>query len=233
VTVFSLVHGGQHGAWCWAFLAPELTRRGHQVIAVDLPIGDPSAGAERYAAEVAWSLRDVGPDVTVVGHSLGGLTIPLLPAFRAVRKLVFLCAAYPELGRSYFGSLATEPPELLGALTREHLARPDNASHITPPDVARATFFSDVSRELQDWAIPQLRPQSETPHREITPLVVWPPTPRTLIHAAEDRAIPIELARRRTRRLFGEDPIVMAGGHSPFLSRPAELADMLVQLAGP
>lgn len=231
MTVFALVHGGQHGAWCWAFVIPELARRGHDAVAVDLPVGDAAAGAARYAEVVESSLRESGADVVLVGHSLGGLTIPIVASLRPVRRLVFLCAAYPEPGRSHFESLGAEPANLLGELTRQNLAEPEPDFHLSPPDVARAIFYHDCSRELQDWAIPQLRRQSRTPHREITPLRTWPAAPRTLIHAADDRAIPIELARRRTRRLFGEDPMVIPGGHSPFLSRPGELADLLVHVA--
>jgi pimeloyl-ACP methyl ester carboxylesterase len=233
VSVFSLVHGGQHGAWCWAFVMSELRRRGHEAIAVDLPIEDPTAGAARYAEVVAASLQDAGDDVIIVGHSLGGLTIPIVASMRPARRLVFVCAGYPEPGRSHFDALAAEPHELLGPLTRANLAESSFDPHLDSPEVARAIFYSDCSRELQDWAIPQLRPQSRTPHGEISPLKSWPETPRTLIHTVDDRAIPLALARRRTRRLFGEDPIVIPGGHSPFLSRPAELADLLTDAAAP
>ncbi len=233
MAVFALIHGGQHGAWCWTFLIQELGNLGHRAVAMNLPISDEAAGAAQYAAAVVDALRaaDAGDDVIAVGHSLGGLTIPLLPALRPIRRLVFVCAGLPEPGLRYFDSLAAEGDDVIGPLTRGHLANPAPGVHLTPPDVARATFYSDISRELQDWAIPQLRPQSRTPHREISPLVEWPATPRTVIHATEDRAIPFELARRRALRILGERVISIGGGHSPFLGRPAELARMLAALA--
>jgi pimeloyl-ACP methyl ester carboxylesterase len=231
VGVFGLVPGGQHGAWCWSRLVPELELRGHEAIAIDLPIDDIDAGAAVYARVVAEALDGVTEPVVLVGHSLGGLTIPLVPALRPVRRLVFLCAAHPEPGRSYFGALAEESRDAVGPMTRSHLDGSAPALHRSTPQVAREIFYSDVDRDLQDWAIPQLRPQSGRPHREITPLEAWPDTPTTVIHAADDRAIPLPLAVRRTRRLFGVDPIVIPGGHSPFLSRPAELAELLAGLA--
>jgi len=36
------------------------------------------------------ALADAGGDVVAVGHSLGGLTIPLVAAARPVRRLIFL-----------------------------------------------------------------------------------------------------------------------------------------------
>jgi pimeloyl-ACP methyl ester carboxylesterase len=92
MSTFALVHGACHGAWCWQRLTPELEGRGHRVVAVDLPTEDRSAGNVRYAEIVAESLAGLEDDVVVVGHSLAGLTIPLVAALRPVRRLVFLCA---------------------------------------------------------------------------------------------------------------------------------------------
>ena len=91
---FVLVHGAWHGAWCWRDLMPHLERLGARAIAVDLPCDDVTAGTEAYAAHVLDALPASG-DVVLVGHSLGGLTIPLVAAARPVRALVFLCALLP------------------------------------------------------------------------------------------------------------------------------------------
>lgn len=39
-------------------------------------------------------------DVVLVGHSLGGASIPIAAARRPVRHLVFVCALLPEPGKS-------------------------------------------------------------------------------------------------------------------------------------
>jgi len=44
VTTFGLIHGAWHGAWCWERLIPELERRGHRAVAVDL-FGQPGGGS--------------------------------------------------------------------------------------------------------------------------------------------------------------------------------------------
>jgi pimeloyl-ACP methyl ester carboxylesterase len=231
VATFLLVHGGQHGAWCWVFVEMGLQHAGHNAIAVDLPIEDETAGVAQYAQLAAAAAQGVDGPVIVVGHSLGGLTIPLIPALRPVSRLVFVCAAYPEPGRSHFEALAAEPSAIVGEMSRAHLDDPAPTSHLSTPDMARSAFYHDVPGELQAWAIRRLRRQSRTPHREVTPLQAWPSTPRTLIHAADDPAIPLHLARRRTMSLFGEEPVVIPGGHSPFLSRPNELVALLSAIA--
>jgi len=72
----ALVHGSYHGAWCWDFLRPELERRGHRVITMDLPISDPTLGAADYAKAVEAAL-DPDTEPILVGHSMAGLVIPL------------------------------------------------------------------------------------------------------------------------------------------------------------
>jgi Alpha/beta hydrolase family len=64
---------------------------------------------------------------------------------------------------------------------------------------------------------------------ERTPLEAWPDVPSTYILATEDRAVGQEWSRRRAKEI-GADLIEIEGSHSPFYSRPGELADVLVGL---
>src|SRR5262249_56545672 len=75
---------------------------------VEVRCEDPDAGCARYAEIVAAALPDT-PDVVLVGHSLAGLTVPLVAARRPVRALVFLCALIPVPGQSLQEQLAGEP----------------------------------------------------------------------------------------------------------------------------
>src|ERR1700691_2739565 len=104
MATFALVHGAFHGAWCWERLAPLLRQAGHEVVAMDLPIEDGSASFEDYADVVCASLDGYGDDVVVVGHSFGGLTIPLVAARRPVRHLVYLCALVAKIGGDFLQS---------------------------------------------------------------------------------------------------------------------------------
>src|SRR4051794_28694438 len=100
MTTFALVHGAWHGAWCWERLAPELEARGHHVVAMDLPIEDTEATFTDYADVVVAALED-DDEVVVVGHSLAGQIIPLVPERRPVRRLVYLCAVIAGPGKSF------------------------------------------------------------------------------------------------------------------------------------
>jgi pimeloyl-ACP methyl ester carboxylesterase len=225
--LFVLVHGGQQGAWVFDLLIDELGGRGYAAVAVDMPAHDANAGASEYADLIAGSLSGIVDDVVLVGHSMGGLTIPLVPGRRPVRRLVFVCAAYPEPGRSHFEVKAEEPGEGVSSGATTAWQQPGDF-HLLPRELARELFFHDCPPDVQEWALARLRRQARKPLREKTPLARWPDVPRTLIITTEDRCIPLESARRTAARLFGEEPIELPGGHCPPLSRPALLAETLI-----
>jgi pimeloyl-ACP methyl ester carboxylesterase len=131
VSIFALVHGAWHGAWCWERLIPELERRGHSALAVDLPCDDDSAGFERYAEVLQGSLPD--GDVVLVGHSLGACTATLVAAARPVEALVFVAGVIPTPGLTLADTFATEtdrtPPEMPTERIRDpRAARPGRSS---------------------------------------------------------------------------------------------------------
>lgn len=218
MTTFGLVHGGAHGAWCWERLIPELERRGRRAIAPDLPCSDESAGASEYAEVILDSLADVDDDVVLVGHSLGGLVLPLVAGARPTERMVFVCGLLPKPGLSFRDQQAVEPDILFPYRG----GRPG----------LRDRFYAQCPPELADWAMGRLRDQALKPYVEVTPLVAWPEVPSTYILCTEDQACNPAWSRRAARERLGIEPIELAGSdHSPFLGRPSILADLLVAAA--
>ncbi len=229
MTTYALVHGAWHGGWCFDLLAAELRRRGHQAVAMDLPCEDPDAGCARYADVVTAALADAGDDVVLVGHSLGGLTIPLVAAARPVRRMVFLCALLPVPGQSLDEQQRADR-ELYGrGLGRAQVRHPDDSTSWTA-DAAIEWMYDDCPRERAVAAAARLRRQYWTPSHEVTPLAAWPDTPRQYILCTGDRVCSPDWARRVAPGRLGVEPVELPGGHSPYLSRPAELADLLTKV---
>ena len=186
---FVLVHGAWAGAWCWERVAPELEARGHRVVAVDLPCEDPAATFETYADVVVRALDSVGGEQrVVVGHSLGGLTIPLVAARRPVRRLVYLCAFVPIPGCSFAEQLGMEPDTLLPEYS-VGVSEPDQAGRARWVDegIARSVLFADCTAEDAKAAFERLRPQAATPYAEPCRLREFPLIPTTYIVCSEDR----------------------------------------------
>jgi pimeloyl-ACP methyl ester carboxylesterase len=223
-TTLALVHGAYHGTWCWTRLVPELESRGFEVVSPDLPCDDPTAGLAEYAATVEEAIGD-RDDVVVVGHSLGSMTIPLVAAHRPVRRMIVLCSVPTGPGPAIDGQLAAMVTPEFVAAPRFHDA---DGREVLGNQAARRLFFDDCSEADACWAVTMLRPQSPRPLTEPTPLAEWPEAPQTVILTTDDRVLRSSWAVRAARdRLGGDDPVLLPGSHSPFLSRPVALADVL------
>jgi Alpha/beta hydrolase family len=204
---FVLVHGAWHGAWCWERLAAELRGRGHEVTASDLPCDEPGLRVHDYAART-------GSDGTsvVVGHSLAGLVIP----FAASRLTVFLAALVPVEG--VFSGLAPGFP----ATDHDVLGR----SYWATLEIAARGLYPDLSAEDAAWAFARLRPQAP-----VEPVFELPPGPCASIVTLRDEAIRPDWQAETARTALGVEPLELDAGHSPFVTHPRELADLLESLA--
>jgi hypothetical protein len=67
-------------------------------------------------------------------------------------------------------------------------------------------------------------------YKEICPLDRWPATVCSYIVCSDDRTVSATWSKAAARERLGVEPIVIAGGHCPHVSRPDELADVLVKL---
>jgi pimeloyl-ACP methyl ester carboxylesterase len=226
---FGLVHGAWHGAWCWERLVPELEVLGHRGVAVDLPAEDPHAGLTRYAELTAAALP-IDDEIVVVGHSLGAAAIPLVARLRPVGHLVFLCALIPVPGKSATDRY-TEEDVFVPGFAGNTATRADGASWWPEPEAAIRCLFHDCTEDDARRAVARLRPQSSAPRSEAWPEEGIPDVERTSILCRGERCIRPDWSRRVARAQLGVEPVELDGGHSPFLSRPRELAAALARLA--
>jgi len=237
---FVLIHGGFHGAWCWSRTVPELERLGHEAIAVDIP-----GHGERFIEEATMAgrldavLSVLQPGDVLVGHSGGGLEITRAAdaAPDLVRHTVYLAAALPLEGRLMQEALVYRDDggkeadyDVTGML--QHLRFDDDGSMaFADVEGARALFYHDCDEMTVRWAFGQLTPESagDTATTPITVPRFWEADlPRSFIVCLQDRAQPRWLADVTARRL-GVEPLSIDASHSPFLSRPAELARLLIR----
>jgi len=206
VARFVLVHGAWHGAWCFERLSAELERRGHESWAPDLPCDEVGLTVHDYAAVVGSH-----PDAIVVGHSLAGLTIPFVPAALSV----FLAALVPVEERS-----SALDPEFHGT-QRDELGR----SFWPDLRTTHERLYPELDERDAALAFERLRPQAP-----VEPVLELPAGPRASIVTTGDRALRPEWQSRAARETLGVEPLELAAGHSPFLTHPRELADLLESL---
>lgn len=232
---FVLVHGAWHGAWCWSSVIPLLRAQGHGVTAVDLPgrWREPSElvglTADDYVQVVEQVLHSVDGPVVLVGHSLGGATISLA-AERVpdrVRRLIYL-AAFLVLDGQTVGAIAgTDEHSSLSTLVR----RDAGVSYVNP-ERANQVLYHDCSEA--DTRVAHRLLCFEPSVMGQTPMRVTPERfgriPRAYIECLQDRAISINAQRAMQAALPCNQVATMDTGHSPFISRPYELAEILLQM---
>ncbi|MDX8140865.1 alpha/beta fold hydrolase [Lentzea sp. BCCO 10_0061] len=205
-----LVHGAWHGAWCWDRLVPELAAHGWTTSVLDLPSasGSPAAGVREDADAVREALAALGGPVTVLAHSYAG--VPVGQAAASADRLIYLAAHMLEPGESVVSPLGGPWYEAGTKL-------------LDVPEPARDLLFADVPDDLASWAVARLRPQSARSFEETVTAAAWQTVPTTAIVCADDVIFPPVFADR----LRAHGALELAGSHSPFLSRPAELAGLI------
>jgi pimeloyl-ACP methyl ester carboxylesterase len=208
MATFVLIHGGGGTAWQWHLLDPELRARGHDVVAVDLPLEDGSAGLAELADAVVAAVGE-RTGLVVVAHSWGGFVGPLVCDRVGADLLVLLSGMVPVPG---------EPPGDWWANTG--FEEPEDDDPV-------AAFLHDVPPDLAAEAMRRGQGHAERSLVEPWPLKEWPDVPTRFLLCRDDRFFRPEFLRGVVRDRLGVTPDEIGGGHSVMLSRPGELADRL------
>jgi len=218
---YVLIPGAGGAAWCWHRLVPLLG----DAVAVELPAADEDAGLQDYADVVA-AAAGAGDDVVVVAHSMGGFTAPLVCDRLPVSRIVLVNAMIPapgETGGDWWENTGQNEAR------RENDLR-DGRDPDAPYDPL-AMFFHDVPPELAAQGMAQDEDQAGKPFGEPWPLDAWPPVPTTVISSRDDRVFPLDFQIRVAEKRLGLTPQQLPGGHLVPLSRPEELAKLIVGAA--
>jgi pimeloyl-ACP methyl ester carboxylesterase len=213
-----LVHGAWHGPWCWEYLLPVLDARGWRTSMVDLPSssGDPDLGVYDDARTVREHLETIDGPVTVLAHSYGAVPVTeVAGTVPNVTRLVYLAAHMLQAGEAVVTPTggAWFPPE---------------AKMLPVPEPAQEIFYHDVPAELAEAASARLRPQSARSFTDKVTRASWQTISSALILCDEDKALPGVFAERGPA--MAATVRHLPGSHSPFLSRPTELADVLDEI---
>ncbi|WP_433163856.1 alpha/beta fold hydrolase [Kribbella sp. CA-247076] len=203
---YVLIPGAGCTSWHWHPVTDELRRRGHEVIAVDLPCDDPSAGLPEYVDAVLDAVPE-GEPVVVAAHSLGGFTGAMVCERLPVRELVLVAGMVPAPGE------------------RIHEWW-DNTGY-TSVDDGRDTFFHDLPADFAAKARAQLREQSDGPMDDPCPIEQWPDVPTRAVIARDDLLFTPDFMRRMTHDRLGIIPDELPGAHFPMLGHPLPLTDYL------
>lgn len=225
-----LVHGSWHGAWCWAPVVERLVGLGIPATALDLPgHGDdtrPLTDLHGHGDAVRAALDGIDGPVVLVGHSYGGAAITDAGTHPAVRHLVYISAFCLDANESVMGNDVPggHGPELEGAIRLG-----DDGTLTIDPEIATKVFFADCDPDTAAAAAARLGPERADGFAQQPRSVAWRSRPSTYAVCTQDRALTPELQRHLAMRCGAT--VEWPTSHSPFLSRPDLVADLLADLA--
>ena len=222
------VHGGWHDGWSWHLVRELLDARGVPSVALDLPM----TTLDRDAAVLSDALAAIEGDAIVVSHSWGG-SVATLGAIgaRGVRHLIYIAAVVTEAGHP-----TLSPPASVTVKGRETL-RPKvvietDTTTIIDREVSLAAFYHDVEPSLARQAASRLRPFKKTGYAviETDAVAAWRTIPTTYVVCAQDRMIHPD-NQREMAAAAGAEIVEWPSSHSPFLSHPDLVADLVARRA--
>ena len=219
-----LVHGLFNGAWAWDGVRARLEAAGVPSAAVELPM---TSLEDDVAATVA-ELDRFGKPAVLVGHSYGGAVVTAAGKHPQVRHLLYLAAFALAEGESVSRALPDRgiPPTGLGEALR---FSGEGQQVSVDPALAVDLFYADAPAVAAAAAVPRLRPVHRSLFRGVPATIAWRSRPSTYVVCADDRTVHPDLQRAMAER--ATDRQEWPGGHTPMLTRPAQVADLITALA--
>ncbi|MGA7835657.1 MAG: alpha/beta fold hydrolase [Acidimicrobiales bacterium] len=222
---YILVHGGWSGAWSWRDVGKELTRRDVPWTVLDLPSSTRGAHPNTFLADDAREVIEIakldGP-VVLVGHSYGGAVITeAAEQIPNLERMVYIAALVPSLGQS-----ASEAKAEVDIMTRlDDAIERDGDFLVLDPVLAHVALYQDCKEKVAAWAVAQLTPQTVASFR--SPRSSFEvEVPSRYILCTNDNALDPTLQKVMSERC--SEVVTLESDHSPFLSRPGTLTDLLV-----
>jgi pimeloyl-ACP methyl ester carboxylesterase len=217
-----LVHGAFADGSSWAKVIPLLEARGLQVTAVQNPL---SSLVDDVAATRRAIARQDGP-VILVGHSWAGMVISEAGNDPKVAGLVYIAALVPDPGQSASDVL------------KPYAASPGNAE--IKPD---ATGFLSLTRKgIDEDFVPDRQPAeraivyatqgpwNSACFADKVSVPAWTTKPSWFIAAANDRILPPEYELAVAQHIHATTT-TLSTGHVPMLSRPKQVAAVIIEAA--
>src|ERR1700693_1181664 len=217
-----LVHGLFADGSCWSEVIARLQAAGLNATAVQNPLTtlpEAVASAQRVLA------RQDGPTV-LVGHSFSGMIVTEAGTHPNVSALVYVAARAPDAGEDY------------AALAKKYPTPTASAGIVFDGDEGRLSeeaflrdFAGDVPQAKAKVLYAVQQPFQKTLLTGKTTQAAWRSKPSFYAVSTEDRTINPDLERFMAKRM-GAKTIEVKASHVSLISRPQEIAELIIVAAG-
>ena len=215
-----LVHGAWHRGSGFTQLVNELNSLGITSTLVELSsvaeAGQPISDMYRDAEIVRSAVDDLSRDCVVVAHSYGGLPVTQgLVGAKNVKGLIYLTAFVLDKGETLYQACGNTDPAWWVRTSDKRLTTSN------PKEI----FYNTCSDEVADYAVTQLRTHSLESFNQPILETSWRDFDSTYIICERDNAIPVFAQEAMSQRC--SSVVRMDTDHSPFLSAPKQLAELI------
>ena len=218
-----LVHGLFADGSSWQKVIPLLQAKGLHVTSVQNPTTSLDADVDAVKRALA---QQHGPTL-LVAHSYGGMVISQAGDDPKVAGLVYIAARAPDAGEDY------------PALTKKFPAAPASAGLQWSADgygqLSEQAFLKDFAGDLpradaeKYYAVQQ--PIGKAITMAKTTVAAWHDKPTWYAVSTDDRTINPDLERFMANRMRAHT-IELKSSHVSLLSRPTEVADLILEATG-
>lgn len=234
---FVFVPGSFHASWCWYKMQPLLNKNGNTSEAIDLPAHGQdttpisAVTLESYVDAVCKVLEKYDEPVVLIGHSRAGIIISSVAERmpEKIDQLIYLCAFLIPNGEPM---VATALSDTASLLISNLIFNEQEGWHIPKKEIYKEAFYNDCSEEDVFLSSSLLTKEPNAPVG--TPLLLsdekFGKVKKIYIHTTLDNTITLDLQKKMVERIPVDKTFELNAGHSPFLSQPKQLADILLNL---
>jgi pimeloyl-ACP methyl ester carboxylesterase len=236
---FILVHGALLTSSVWAPVQSYLQNNGHNVVTIDTPgrVGDGVAPSDATLSAATAKICKVAElqhrGVILVGHSQAGavITQAVDKCASKILALVYVAAVVPESGEKAFDLLSEQDNRNFD------LAAPlDEKNGVSIPNlnspIKKLFIGDDVSDIDANRAVANMVPESIALGNEYLHYnyFVFKDMPKFYIKTSKDQIVSPETQNKYIERTQFRGVYTLETGHSPFVTQPKQLANILEKI---
>ncbi|MCE7060216.1 alpha/beta fold hydrolase [Dyadobacter sp. CY343] len=232
---YVLVHGAFQGAYAWQYVKAQLEKKGHKVVAVELPAHgeDKTPPADIslnvYRDKVVGAISGLSGKVILVGHSMGGMVITAtaekIPD--KIEKLIYIAAFIPANGQSLLDLASTDSTsKLFPAL----IPSADGLTQDIKPENIVPIFAQDANEEVKKLLLDKRRaePSKIFPDKATVTAANWAKVDKYYIFTKRDNTVGPGLQKRMVAAAKITKTTTIDSDHSPFLTKPDVITELLM-----